>query len=313
MKEKPVLVVMAAGMGSRYGGLKQIDPVDEEGNIIIDFSLFDARNAGFETVVFIIKKEIEAAFREKIGDRISRLMHVKYVCQETDACLPEGFVPDGKRTKPWGTGHAILCCREAIHGPFAVINADDYYGKHAFRTIYSRLLTAADGKKYDWSMVGYRLCNTLTESGYVSRGVCSTDANGCLTEVTERVRIEKHGAAAVYTEDDGKTWTALPDETVVSMNLWGFTESILGELETGFADFLQTEAKANPLKAEFFLPFEVNRLLNEGRAEVSVLMSPDRWYGVTYRQDKEAVVRAIEDMKIRGEYPRRLWAEQNEK
>jgi choline kinase len=246
MREKPVLVIMAAGMGSRYGGLKQIDPVDDEGNIIIDFSLFDAREAGFETVVFIIKKEIEEAFKEKIGNRISGFMKVIYVYQEPGACLPEDIPADPERTKPWGTGHAILCCRDVIHGPFAVINADDYYGKHAFRTIYRQLLCAGDGEKYAYSMVGYRLGNTLTESGYVSRGICCMDAEGYLTEVTERVRIEKHGSTAAYTEDNGKTWTELPEETVVSMNLWGFTESILTELADGFRVFLQTEAKKEP-------------------------------------------------------------------
>lgn len=309
MGEKPVLVIMAAGMGSRYGGLKQIDAVDDEGEIIIDFSLYDAREAGFETVVFIIKKEIEEAFREHIGNRISAYMHVKYVYQELDSGLPEGFsVPEGRK-KPWGTGHAILCCRNVIHGPFAVINADDYYGKHTFKTIYDRLVTLQDTDRYQYTMVGYQLYNTLTENGYVSRGVCTVDADGHLTDVVERVRIEKHGSRAEYTEDDGQTWKYLPEDTIVSMNMWGFTESIFAELSERFADFLKKVGTENPLKGEFFLPFVVGDLLEAGRAEVTVLKSSDRWYGVTYKEDKATVVNAIAALKNQGVYPQKLWTD----
>lgn len=309
MSEKPVLVIMAAGMGSRYGGLKQIDPVDAEGDIIIDFSLFDAKEAGFETVVFIIKKEIEEAFKEHIGNRISAFMHVKYVYQELDTELPQGYtIPEGRK-KPWGTGHAILCCKNVIHGPFAVINADDYYGKHAFRTIYDQLERMQDNDRYQYTMVGYQLANTLTENGYVSRGVCAIDADGHLTDVVERVRIERHGDRAEFSEDDGATWTMLPDDTVVSMNMWGFTESILSELSGCFEEFLKTTAVQNPLKGEFFLPFVVNDLLKAGKAEVTVLRSMDRWYGVTYKEDKEMVTRAIGELKNQGTYPRKLWME----
>lgn len=309
MSEKPVLVIMAAGMGSRYGGLKQIDPVDAEGDIIIDFSLFDAKEAGFETVVFIIKKEIEEAFKEHIGNRISAFMHVKYVYQELDTELPQGYtIPEGRK-KPWGTGHAILCCKNVIHGPFAVINADDYYGKHAFRTIYDQLERMQDNDRYQYTMVGYQLANTLTENGYVSRGVCAIDADGHLTDVVERVRIERHGDRAEFSEDDGATWTMLPDDTVVSMNMWGFTGSILSELSGCFEDFLKTTAVQNPLKGEFFLPFVVNDLLKAGKAEVTVLRSMDRWYGVTYKEDKEMVTRAIGELKNQGTYPRKLWME----
>ena len=218
MSQKPVLVIMAAGMGSRYGGLKQIDPVDPYGNIIIDFSIYDAREAGFEKVIFIIKKAIEEDFKIHIGNRVSRYMDVAYVYQELDK-VPEGYgVPEG-RVKPWGTGHAVLCCRDLIDGPFAVINADDYYGKEAFRMIYDQLASVEDTDRYQYTMVGYKLYNTLTENGYVARGVCRTDAGSRLVDIRERTRIEKHGNQAEYTEDGGATWTELPESTIVSMNM----------------------------------------------------------------------------------------------
>ena len=226
MSQKPVLVIMAAGMGSRYGGLKQIDPVDRDGDLIIDFSIFDAVEAGFEKVVFIIKKSIEKEFKEHIGNRMEKHVKVEYVYQENDK-LPEGYsVPEG-RVKPWGTGHAILCCKDVVDGPFAVINADDFYGKSAFRAIYDQLSAHGDDGKYQFTMVGYDLYNTLTENGHVARGVCSMDESGKLLDIHERTRIEKHGERAEYTEDDGATWEFLPRETTVSMNMWGFTSSIL--------------------------------------------------------------------------------------
>lgn len=306
MNRKPVLVIMAAGMGSRYGGLKQIDPVDAYGNKIIDFSIYDAVQAGFEKVIFIIKKAIEKEFKEHIGNRMAEHVKVEYVYQEL-AKLPKGFeVPEG-REKPWGTGHAILCCRDAIDGPFAVINADDYYGKSAFQSIYSQLTKVMDGEQYQYAMVGYKLYNTLTENGYVARGVCTVDGNGRLKDIHERTRIEKHGEQAEYTEDDGATWTKLGQDTLVSMNMWGFTESILGELEGRFSDFLSRQLPVNPLRCEYFLPFVVDELLKEGKAQVTVLKSVDRWYGVTYKEDKETVVRAIEGLKRAGLYPERLW------
>ena len=304
--KKPVLVIMAAGMGSRYGGLKQIDPIDEYGDKIIDFSIYDAVQAGFEKVVFIIKRAIEKEFKEQIGDRISKQVDVEYVYQELDK-LPEGYViPDG-REKPWGTGHAILCCKGVVDGPFAVINADDYYGKSAFKSIYDQLASVSDDEKYQYTMVGYKLYNTLTENGHVARGVCSTDAQSKLTDIHERTRIEKHGDKAEFTEDDGATWTYLPEDTIVSMNMWGFTESMLGELDRRFAAFLDREVKNNPLKCEYFLPFVVDELLKEGKAEVTVLKSVDRWYGVTYKEDKAMVVKAIQDLKNQGLYPDKLW------
>lgn len=306
MLKKPVMVIMAAGMGSRYGGLKQIDPIDEYGDKIIDFSIYDAVQAGFEKVVFIIKKSLEKDFKEQIGDRISRQMQVEYVFQELDK-VPKGYgVPEG-REKPWGTGHAVLCCKDVVHGPFAVINADDYYGKSAFKAIYDQLASVKDDEKYQYTMVGYKICNTLTENGHVARGVCGMDNHNKLTDIHERTKIEKHGDKIEYTEDDGITWTYLPDETLVSLNLWGFTESMLGELDQRFAAFLDREVKNNPLKCEYFLPFVVDELLKENKAEVTVLKSVDRWYGVTYKEDKAMVVKAIQDLKDQGLYPDKLW------
>ena len=306
MSEKPVLVIMAAGMGSRYGGLKQIDPVDRDGDLIIDFPIFDAVQAGFETIVFIIKKSIEKEFKEHIGNRMEKHVKVEYVYQENDK-LPEGFmVPEG-RVKPWGTGHAILCCKDVVDGPFAVINADDFYGKSAFQAIYDQLSSYGDGEAYQYTMVGYDLYNTLTEHGHVARGVCSMDENRKLLDIHERTRIEKHGERAEYTEDDGSTWEYLPQGTTVSMNMWGFTPSILEELEKRFVPFLEKNLLANPLKCEYFLPFVVDELLKEGKAEVTVLKSVDRWYGVTYKEDKQMVTDAIQRMKDEGIYPQSLW------
>lgn len=305
MKKKPVLVIMAAGMGSRYGGLKQIDPIDEFGNMIIDFSIYDAREAGFEKVIFIIKKSIEEEFKKQIGRRIGQYIDVEYVYQELDNIPPQFTVPEG-RVKPWGTAHAALSCKGVVDGPFAVINADDYYGREAFSKIYGQLAADQDGKMYHYTMVGYRLYNTLTEHGYVARGVCATEGN-LLMDIRERTRIEKHGEKAEYTEDGGVTWRPLAEDTIVSMNMWGFTESFMGELEARFGDFLARELPVNPLKCEYFLPYVVDELLKEGKARVTVLTSPDRWYGVTYKEDKEQVIQAIRGLKEAGLYPRRLW------
>lgn len=297
---------MAAGMGSRYGGLKQIDPVDESGHIIIDFSIYDAMLAGFEKVVFIIKKENEAGFRESIGSRVAKKMQVEYVFQDLHD-LPQGYhVPEG-REKPWGTGHAVLSCLSVVDGPFAVINADDYYGREAFQVIYDFLVSHQDHDKYQYTMVGYYLKNTLTENGHVARGICTVSEDGKLTGITERTRIEKHAEGPAYTEDGGKTWTNLPEDSIVSMNMWGFTASLLGELKERFANFLERDLAKNPLKCEYFLPFVVDELLKEDKAEVTVLKSADRWYGVTYKEDKPVVVNAIKGLKEAGLYPEGNW------
>lgn len=304
--KKPVLVIMAAGMGSRYGGLKQIDPVDEEGHIIMDFSIYDARRAGFEKVVFIIKEEYDEEFRTTIGDRISEFMEVSYVYQKLEE-LPEGFaVPEG-RVKPFGTGHAILSCRGAVDGPFAVINADDYYGVHALKEIYNYLSQNEDDEKYRYAMVGYHLIKTMTDNGSVSRGVCETDEEGYLTGITERTQIEKTEDGAAFTEDGGKSWTNIDPECIVSLNMFGFTASMLGELEARFPKFLEKGLKENPLKCEYFLPTVVGELIEEGKATVKVLESKDRWYGITYKEDKQSVVDAVVRMKEEGTYPLHLW------
>lgn len=305
--KKPVLVIMAAGMGSRYGGLKQIDPIDGDGHIIMDFSVYDAVRAGFEKVIFIIKRENEQAFREAIGDRLSRFIQVSYVFQELDN-IPEGFtVPEG-RVKPWGTGHAVLSCIDEINGPFVVINADDYYGVRAFQMAYDFLTDPeAEDTAGRYMMVGYRLENTLTENGYVSRGVCVTDDEGYLRGINERTHIEKRGDGAAYTEDEGASWTELPADAAVSMNMWGFSADILEELKKRFVVFLEENLEKNPLKCEFFLPFVVDELLEEKKATVKVLKSADKWYGVTYKEDKPMVMAAVQNLKDQGLYPQKLW------
>ena len=301
--KQPVLVVMAAGMGSRFGGLKQIDPVDKEGHIIMDFSVYDAVKAGFKKVIFIIKKENEADFKAAIGDRLSKHLDVTYVFQDLKN-LPEGYEVPEERVKPWGTGHAVLSCIDEIDGPFAVINADDYYGANAFRMAYDFLTQNQDEDGiYRYMMVGYKLENTLTENGHVARGVCVTDEEGHLQKIHERTHIERHEGNVAYTEDEGKTWTALPQDSTVSMNMWGFSESILKELKARFPKFLEENLPVNPMKCEYFLPFVVDELLGENKATVKVLKSMDKWYGVTYKEDKPVVVAVIQRMKDEGLYP----------
>ena len=305
--KKPVLVVMAAGMGSRYGGLKQLDPVGGHGQLIIDYSIYDAKRAGFETVVFVIKHAIEESFKAGIGDRLAKVMEVKYAYQELDD-LPVGYaVPEG-RVKPWGTCHAVLAARHVVEGPFAVINADDYYGPEAFQEIYSYLCSHPDSRDtYEYAMVGYLLGNTVTEHGHVARGICEETEGHFLRAVTERTHIEKAGHDARYTEDGGVTWTALPGGTIVSMNLWGYTPGFLKELEARFPAFLDKALAENPIKGEFFLPLAVSQLIAEKKATVTVLTSPDKWYGVTYAADKPAVVAALRRMTDEGKYPDGLW------
>ncbi len=306
MMKEPALVVLAAGMGSRYGGLKQMDPVDLEKHTLLDYSVYDAKRAGFKKVVFIIKHAIEKEFIQMVGKRIEPFMEVKYVFQENDR-LPEGYeVPEG-RVKPFGTGHALLCCKDVIAEPFAVINADDYYGPKAFSMLYDYLTTHEDDEKYRYMMVGFHIENTITENGHVSRGICQVDENHHLTDIVERTRIEKKGEYAAFTLDEGKTWEQIPDHTPVSMNCWGFTPGFMQELEKGFPLFLEKELSDNPLKCEYFLPSVVAELLEEGKTTVKVLESEEKWYGVTYQEDKEMVMEAIEKKKKEGLYPQYLW------
>ena len=304
MAKKPVLVVMAAGMGSRYGGLKQIDPVGSQGEAILDYSIYDAHQAGFETVVIIIKEAIRKDFMETVGKRLEKApVEIRYAYQELDK-LPAGIeIPEG-RTKPWGTSHAVLCAREAIDGaPFAVINADDYYGKAAFKVIYDALASMTD--PFGYCMVGYELGKTVTENGSVARGVCQTDEHGFLTEVIERTSIETY-AGGIRFQENGE-YTDLPADTTVSMNMWGFMPSFLEEIDARFGAFLKDAIPVNPLKCEYFLPLPVSQLIKEGKATVKVLTSPDRWFGVTYAADKPVVVAALKAMTDEGKYPDGLW------
>lgn len=300
---KPVLVIMAAGMGSRYGGLKQMDPVGPDGELILDYSLFDAKRAGFERAVIIIKKENEQDFREVLGDRVSRHMQIDYAYQALDN-IPEGFaIPEG-RVKPWGTGHAVLCAAEKVgNAPFCAINADDYYGREAFQLCYDHLTKLASDK--DLCMVGYLLKNTLSETGSVARGVCTLDDNNCLTDLKERTHIISSVDGPLFTED-GKSYTLLSPETIVSMNMWGFPAAMMQHLKDGFPQFLQEKVPANPLKAEYFLPSVVDTQLTAG-ATARVYTTPDKWYGVTYREDRADVVSALSHMTAEGLYPTPMW------
>lgn len=300
--KNPELVIMAAGMGSRYGGLKQIDKIDDEGHIIIDYSIYDAMKAGFSDFTFIIKKEIEREFREVMDAHLEgKPINVKYVYQELYK-LPDGYsVPDGRR-KPWGTAHALLCCLGTVTAPFAVINADDYYGAHAFLKIYDFLKNACDDEKYHYAMVGYRIKNTVTEKGTVSRGVCAADGDGMLTEIVERTKVGTRDGEIYYTEDGVDI--PLDPDTLVSMNLWGFTPSYLDECKRRFPAFLDKNLSPNPEKCEFLLPTVVSELIGEGRADVKVIENVDKWYGVTYKEDKAAVVEAFRALKANGVYPK---------
>ena len=307
---QPVLVVMAAGMGSRYGGLKQIDPVGSHGEAILDYSIYDAYEAGFRTAVIIIKEAIREDFMQTVGKRLAKSpMEIRYAYQELDK-LPEGYsIPEG-RTKPWGTSHAVLCGAEAIgDAPCAGVTADDYYGTTAFRVIYDYLEKAADGEKFDYCMVGYELGKTVTDNGSVARGVCETDADGYLTDIHERTRIEKYPGGIHFTEDGGESWTDVPAEATVSMNFWGYTPSFLRQIRDRFPAFLDKALETNPLKGEFYLPVLVSDLLAEGKASVRVLRSTDRWFGVTYAADKPGVVAALRQMTAEGKYPDGLWNE----
>ena len=306
MDKKPVLVIMAAGMGSRYGGLKQIDGMGPNGEIIIDYSLYDAKRAGFEKVICIIKHEIEEDFKAIMNRGAAKHLDIEYAYQRLDD-LPEGYeVPEG-REKPWGTSHAIRAARDLVDSPFAVINADDYYGTEVYKTMYDYLSKAEDKDGvYDFSMMGYKLENTLTEAGTVARGVC-VDKDGYLTEIEERLKIGWKDGKIAYTEDDGETWTEVPMGTTVSMNFFGFTPALMKELDDRFPAFLDKALKENPLKGEYLIPRTVGDLVNEGKATVRILPSEDKWFGVTYHEDKEAFVKAINEKIKEGVYPENLW------
>ena len=304
MKNNITLVIMAAGMGSRFGGNKQIAPVDDAGHVIIDFSIYDAIRAGFGKVVCVIKPGMEADFSRAIGDRLARHVALSYACQRLED-IPAGFaVPEG-REKPWGTGQAVLCALGAVEGPFAVINADDFYGRGAIEAAGAFL--AAEGDENEHAMVGYNIENTLTENGTVSRGVC-VGKDGYLTDITERTAIEPRPGGAAFTEDGGRSWTFIPAGTPVSMNLWAFRPGIKAAFGRMFRDFLRDTVPANPLKAEFYLPNVPKALISGGAGRVRLLTTRERWYGMTYREDAGAVRAAIAGMKARGVYPENLWA-----
>lgn len=301
----PTLVVMAAGIGRRYGGPKQIEPVGPGNEIILDYSVHDAVAAGFGKVVLVIRRETEEAFREHIGRRLEERVETAYAFQELDD-LPEGFsVPPG-REKPWGTGHAVLAARAEVAGPFGVINADDFYGAGSFRALGRHLAAARDGEQYDYSMVGFVLAKTLSEHGHVARGVCRVSPDGYLRSIRERTRILRRGGAIQYAEDS-EHWTTLHDETAVSMNMWGFTPSYFEELASRFPAFLR-EHGGEP-KAEFFVPTVVGDLVSEGKARVRVLYTDERWVGLTYREDLEDVRRTIRALIEQGVYPEKLWGD----
>jgi len=298
--KKPILIIMAAGLGSRYGGLKQIDYVDSEGHVLMDYSIYDAYCSGFETIICVITKKIEKDFKELFSGRISKHLIIKYAYQDINN-IPKGFSVPGRRIKPWGTAHAVLSAKELIDGPFAVINADDYYGKSAFETIFNFLLNNAD-KRHN-AMIGYRIDNTLTESGYVSRGICETDTNGILTGITERTHIEKRPEGIAFTED-GVHFTFIPEGTIVSMNMWGFGEEMMDEIDNKFVTFLNENLHKNPLNCEYFLPWVLGKLIKENKIEVRVLDTCDKWYGVTYASDINNVRDALAELRSEGKYPR---------
>jgi len=301
-KPNPILVVLAAGMGSRYGGMKQIEPVGPGGELIIDYSIYDAIKAGFKKVVFVIKEEHRPDFEEAIGNRISEFIDVEYVYQDI-SCLPDGFSVPPDRAKPWGTAHAVLCCESVLDTSFAVINADDYYGFSAYRLLYD--FFASDGAENEYALIGYLLKNTMTDHGTVARGTCEIGENGKLTSVVERTKIEKTATGALSHNEDG-TADELSPETVVSMNMWGLKPHIFNDLKSQFAEFLERNAD-KITKAEFFIPTVVDEYIRADKASVRVLPCAEQWYGVTYRQDRESVVSAVKAMVGAGKYSERLW------
>lgn len=294
------LVVMAAGMGSRYGGLKQVDPIGPNGEFIVDYSVYDAVKAGFKKVVFVIKKENEEIFKETIGSRIKGI-EVAYAFQGVND-LPDGFTCPESRIKPWGTGHAVLCAKDCVQGAFAVINADDFYGRESFELLVKHLKNAEEG---EYCMVGYNVANTITENGTVSRGVCQVEENR-LVDIVERKEIKTIDGEIKYHIEDGDLWCALPEDTVVSMNCWGFTNGFFDVLENAFVEFLKKNI--NEEKKEIFLPFVVQEQMQKGACNVNVFTTPSKWYGVTYKEDRQSVVDSLKNMTADGTYPNGLWA-----
>ncbi len=302
---KTALVIMAAGIGSRYGGgIKQLEKVGPSGEIIMDYSIYDAIQAGFDKVVFIIRHDLEKDFKEIIGNRIEKQIEVEYVYQELDK-LPAGFEKPADRTKPWGTGQAVLCCKGIVKEPFAVINADDYYGKEAFAKV-NEFLKSVDTTKNTYSMAGFVLGNTLSDNGVVTRGVCQVDEQGYLANVVETFGIERRGDVAAGKDAEGNSVT-IPLDSSVSMNMWGFTPNLLEELETGFQGFLE-KVKEGDIKAEYLLPEVVGKMVLADKATVKVLKTNDKWFGVTYKEDKESVVESINNLIDQGQYPSQLFS-----
>lgn len=303
MKGELTLVVMAAGVGSRFGGPKQLEPIGPGGETFSDYSVYDALRAGFQKVVFILSKEIEEAFRNLVGKRIERHCKTEYVIQRLED-LPPGFsVPEGRK-KPWGTAHAVLCCKGAVDSPFCVINADDFYGKDSFQKV-AHFLSEPHGESPPACLVVHRLANTLSEHGPVTRGICQVDREGYLVRIDERHRVKRFGQKIKYSED-GEHWEEVSPESIVSMNMWGFTPHIFSELEARFPRFLQ-ENRDDIKTAEFLLPSVVHDLVKEGRLRVKVLPTPERWFGITYQEDRETARRAVAELVRRGVYPERLW------
>lgn len=301
---KPALVVMAAGMGSRYGGLKQIDPIGPNGEIIIEYSIYDAIKAGFSKVVFVIKEDLKDIFREKVGKKIESLIETEYVFQDLNFGIPKNFEIPKDRIKPWGTGHAIYCCKDVIDGPFAVINADDFYGQSTYKLMYDYLV--GDNNVYNYAMAGFILKNTLTDNGTVARGICEVDINDNLISIKERTAIKKIGNSVKYTEDS-EEWIRIDSNSIVSMNIWGFKSTIFNELENDFKGFLEN-SKGNILKSEFYIPSVVDKMVKEKKASVKVLVSKEQWYGVTYKEDKNDVCNSINKL-VGSVYPGKLWGE----
>ncbi|MBE5766356.1 MAG: nucleotidyltransferase [Clostridiales bacterium] len=302
---KPVLVIMAAGVGSRFGGggMKQVAPVDDHGHIMMDYTIFDAVRAGFETVVCVIKPGMEKDFDETIGKRVKGRVELRYAFQTMDAFMPADIEIPAERAKPWGTAHAALCAKSQVNGPFVAVNADDYYGPEAFRLVYEHLTTHGETEH---CMAGYAVENTLTENGTVARGVCVVNANGFLSGITERTKImRRDDGSIVYIEEDGET--VVPEGTIVSLNMWGFGASMMDELEARFDPFLRQNLPVNPLKCEYFLPFVPDCLIRENKGSVQVLKTHDRWYGMTYREDLPSVREALKELRESGLYPENLW------